>query len=243
MVPFSAAPSSQTSNLEDADLNAAIFDSATFANCDVSQAKLPRSMAELDRSVRQILEGHYAWILSLGSEGMRANLSGFDLTRQSFQRCELSAGEFSQSLLIETDMTRANLSMAQFVSVNGMDARFAASTIRGANLSNAVMTRADFRDVDASAMKISGARDFEWPTNFTGTVLDDANLQGINMCGAQGHRAVSSQGQSSRRQSAPCRPDRCRSDRSRLDGCGPCRGRPDRRHPLARTLNSTDRPN
>ena len=172
-------------NLEDADLNAAIFDSATFANCDVSQAKLPRSMAELDRSVREILEGHYAWILSLGSQGMRANLSGFDLTRQSFQRCELSAAEFSQSLLIETDMTRANLSMAQFVSVNGMDARFAASTIRGANLSNAVMTRADFRDVDAGAMKISGARDFEWPTNFTGTVLDDANLQGINMCGAK----------------------------------------------------------
>ena len=130
-----------------------------------------------------MIRAHYDWILTLGSKGIRAAFGGFDLTGLAFEHVELSAAEFSRSLLIECRFNGANLSMSQFQAVNAMDCQFAGARLSGANFRYAVMTRADLRGIDAQPMPIHGARDLHWPTNFIKAVLDEANFEGTNLEG------------------------------------------------------------
>ena len=163
-------------NLDHADLNAAVFDETTFQYCDISKAILPKPLDHLTMPLRDLVQMHGAWILTSGREGMRADFAGFDLSSQVFEELELSAVDFGRALMVDTSFASSNLSMAQLNSSNCMQATFAHTRIRGTNFSYCVMNRADLRNADGRVMQIVGARDFPWPTNFTGAILDNAIL-------------------------------------------------------------------
>jgi len=140
--------------LAGAELEGANF--STAASVDdatrdqVMAASLPVGSAPRlsDPEIRKRLTEHEQWIDSLGQNGRRLELIGFDLSGYDLRGVNLSAAGLGRCLL-----TRVNLKHARLI----------ATDLQGANLSEADLTDADLRGADFSeahqrGMIMPGAR-------------------------------------------------------------------------------------
>ncbi|MFC9399189.1 pentapeptide repeat-containing protein [Streptomyces sp. NPDC057027] len=135
--------------------------------------------------------------------GVRANLTGVDLTGSDLREARLYKASFSRALLPGADLRRAHLAETVFVGavLTGTDLRDA--NLRGADLSAPSfgsrdgLQRADLRRADLSDAKLVGtnlrnanlSKATAEEADFSGADLSGADLQGANLKNADLHGA------------------------------------------------------
>ena len=131
--------------------------------------------------IAAVLALHKAWLLDRET-GVRANLSGADLSSADLRGANLSGADLSRADLSGADLSRADLSGAD---LRGADLRWAnlsGADLRGADLSRADLSGADLSGADLSRADLSGA-------DLRGADLRWANLSGADLRGADLSRA------------------------------------------------------
>ena len=118
--------------------------------------------------IKQVLELHAAW-LGNREGGVRANLSGANLSRANLSRANLSGANLSGANLYRAYLSGANLSRADLsgtdlsrADLSGTDlsrADLSGTDLYRANLYRANLSRADLSGADLSGANLSGAKD------------------------------------------------------------------------------------
>lgn len=129
----------------DSDFSGAVLDKNMAGKIDITCAKGPARKLDSDRLSR-MLDEHHRWVISLGSEGKRADLAGYDLTGVDFSGRNLAAANFNGATLAEARFEGAWLMAADFRTANMLRARLAKADLRGADFSDAHQ-----RDIDVDA--------------------------------------------------------------------------------------------
>ncbi len=166
--------------------------------CDIE------SMSEPDRLIRKISEearaqlvaNHRVWLQSDGTEGVRAEFDGADLSgthlggiflpRASLKNTNLSGANLWSATFAEADLSGADLSGANLIGVelrgaNLSNANISKAGLTGTDLSNAKLNGVTLQETDLSGAHLSGA-DFS-NANLTKTNLNRANLSGAILTG------------------------------------------------------------
>jgi uncharacterized protein YjbI with pentapeptide repeats len=102
-----------------------------------------------------------------------------DLFHAYFRRSSFKSARLAMSILVDTDLNRANLENAILQSTNLMGAR-----LIGADLRNAELLGANLRDANLEAANLTGANLIGAKlkgANLKGTNLEDAKLEGANL--------------------------------------------------------------
>lgn len=173
-----------------ADLTGAKLTGAKLAGCNLGQASL----------VGAKVEG--------GVDLTRAVLAGADLTGASFRGARMSRVDLGEAIFQDTDFSGVvgqninfmssdlrglKLASASFVKCNFLEVDLGGVDLTGADLSSAAFlgvkaAGAVFRDAKLTKLRAVRGTTFEG-ADFTGALLDRANLRGMNLAGCDFSRA------------------------------------------------------
>ena len=117
-------------------------------------------------NIIDILKKHEAWLYKK-DDGVRADLTGANLTRADLREANLTRADLREANLTRAELTRAELTEAE---------------LTRANLTEADLTRADLREANLTRADLRGAY-------LTGANLTRADLRGANLTGANLTRA------------------------------------------------------
>lgn len=139
----------------------------------VSDKKLTQD--ELNEIVKQ----HALW-LEDPSKGVRADLSGYNLSELDFSGMDLSEAMLEGSFIHKAKMTRVNLSQAQmkesnFMDVDLTDAILDRVDMRASHLCHSILIRvhAEYANFDSCTM---------WDNNYTDAVIKKCSLKCSELC-------------------------------------------------------------
>lgn len=91
----------------------------------------------------EILQSHKKWLDSKGEEGVRANLSGADLSDDSLRYANLSGADLRGTDLRRADLRGTDLCHADLRDADLSDADLSRADLRGANLRDADLSNAN----------------------------------------------------------------------------------------------------
>ena len=100
------------------------------------------------QEIQKILSDHKLWLDSLGKEGIRAYLSGANLSR-----ADLSGANLSRANLSRANLSRANLSRANLFDADLLGANLSGADLSDADLSDADLSRTDITDANIQYTK------------------------------------------------------------------------------------------
>jgi len=132
--------------------------------------------------LKEILENHKVWVETGGKSGVKANLSGVDLSKENLYSADLHKVNLSKANLYSADLHKANLYSAYLSKAN----------LSRANLSGVDLSKANLSGVDLSKANLSGAkltRAYLVNTTLSGANLSKANLSGVKTSRANLHNA------------------------------------------------------
>jgi len=118
--------------------------------------------------LKQILEMHVKWLKN-ESGGIRADLSGANLSR-----ADLSGANLSRAILSGANLSIADLSEANLPRAILSRADLSSAILSSADLSSAILSRADLSGTNLSGANLSGA-------NLSRANLSRADLSGANL--------------------------------------------------------------
>jgi uncharacterized protein YjbI with pentapeptide repeats len=152
--------------LTDADLTNANFYAATLTDADFTDAEVRGATFRKDDST-----GTGITPVQLYST---ASYQAHDLSGISFERNDLTGGNFADQKLVSTSFSYATLTSADFRRANLAEATFAYASLPGANFQNANLTNANFavawlEDADFTGAEIRGAIFSKIDSHYTGT--------------------------------------------------------------------------
>ena len=172
---------------EGADLTASLVHlSASSSHGAFNHAKMPKSLDNLEYSIKEIIASHKVWVSTLGREGKRADLVGINLANVILDGVQFQAASLKNSLLTKGSFKCAVFAMSDLTGCNAREASFVKADCRGTNFSMARLDGADMQFADCSPMQIARntSKSVQWPTNFAGCNLQSALLRGANLSGA-----------------------------------------------------------
>jgi uncharacterized protein YjbI with pentapeptide repeats len=133
-----------------ADLSGASFLAAVLRDAVIDTGSTRPELRKLDPlRVADMVKWHGIWIASEGSEGIRADFSGADLSAIDLSGRNLCLADLSGAVLADTKLTGALLIAADFRDANLTRANLAEADLRGANFQGAHR-----RDADLSNSRI-----------------------------------------------------------------------------------------
>jgi uncharacterized protein YjbI with pentapeptide repeats len=133
----------------DSDFSGAVLDKSMEGKLDITCASGPARKKLDSGKLSLVLDAHHRWVLSLGTEGDRANLSGLDLSGIDLSGRNLAAANFNGATLAETCLEGAWLMAADFRTANLLRAKLGKADLRGADF-----TAAHQRGLDVEACVI-----------------------------------------------------------------------------------------
>src|SRR6202034_2516986 len=86
-------------NFEGADLTASLVHMPEVGKGAFSHAKMPKSLDNLEYSIKEIIANHKVWVNTLGREGKRADLVGINLANVVLDGVQFQAASLKSSLL------------------------------------------------------------------------------------------------------------------------------------------------
>ena len=125
----------------------------------------------------EIINDHQEWLAGTG--GVRADLSGADLSDANLRRADLSSAN-----LCGANLRRADLSSADLSGANLRRAVLRRAVLRHANLSDADLSDADLRCADLRSADLNGAE--LGCADLSGADLRGADLGDADLSGAKG---------------------------------------------------------
>ena len=133
----------------DSDFSGAVLDKSMEGKLDITCASGPAKKKLDSGKLGLVLDAHHRWVLSLGTEGSRANLAGLDLSGIDLSGRNLAAANFNGATLAETCLEGAWLMAADFRTANLLRAKLGKVDLRGADF-----TAAHQRGLDVEACVI-----------------------------------------------------------------------------------------
>ena len=124
----------------------------------------------------KILADHALWLKDT-SQGVKANLTGADLSRADLTGANLSEANLFKADLTGANLFEANLSIADLTGADLSKANLYGADLTGANLFEANLSKANLYGADLSRADLTGA-------HLSKANLSKANLYGANLYGA-----------------------------------------------------------
>ena len=106
-------------------------------------------------NIKDILDKHAAWLRG-EPEGVKANLTGADLSKANLTGADLSEANLSKANLTGADLTGADLSKANLSKANLSKANLSKANLTGANLTGADLFEANLSGANLFAANLSG---------------------------------------------------------------------------------------
>jgi hypothetical protein len=125
----------------------------------------------------KVTDQHLKWLKG-DAEGVRANLSGANLSSADLSGANLSGADLRSANLSGANLSSADLSGANLSGANLSGANLSSADLSGANLSGANLSSADLSGANLRGANLSSA-------NLSGANLSGANLRSANLSGAQ----------------------------------------------------------
>ena len=138
-------------------------------------------------NIKDILDKHAAWLRG-EPEGVKADLTGANLTGADLTGANLTGADLSKADLSGANLYEANLSWAKLLRTNLSGANLSKANLSGANLSGANLSGANLVGADLSRTHLPGA-DLS-KANLSGANLSKANLSKANLSGADLSKAL-----------------------------------------------------
>ena len=136
-----------------ADLGGASFIGAQRADAVLDTGSTGPELRKLDPlRVADMVKWHGIWVASEGSEGIRADFSGADLSAIDLSGRNLCLADLSGAMLADTKLTGALLIAADFRDANLTRANLAEADLRGANFQGAHRRDADLSNTRIGAV-------------------------------------------------------------------------------------------
>jgi hypothetical protein len=126
-------------------------------------ARFARRLIMRSPELEKILEDHFLWWRTDGTEGTRLDLSGAILSGAGLTGADLRCADFTRANLSGADLTGAGLYEAIFVTAYAPCADFSGAFMRDADLTGADLTRVDLSwaeliGADLIRANLTGAR-------------------------------------------------------------------------------------
>ncbi len=124
-------------------------------------------------NILDILDKHAAWLRG-EPEGVKADLTGANLTGADLTGANLTGADLSGANLFEANLSGAHLSWAKLLRTNLSKANLFEANLSGANLVGGNLSRTHLPGADLSKANLSKA-------NLSGANLSGANLSGADL--------------------------------------------------------------
>ena len=124
-------------------------------------------------NIKDILDKHAAWLRG-EPEGVKADLTGANLTGADLTGANLTGADLSGANLFEANLSGAHLSWAKLLRTNLSKANLFEANLSGANLVGGNLSRTHLPGADLSKANLSKA-------NLSGANLSGANLSGADL--------------------------------------------------------------
>jgi uncharacterized protein YjbI with pentapeptide repeats len=166
-------------DLSETDLSEANFSLAKLNYTNFSKTDLQNSIF----TFAELIKSNFS-----ESELSESNLSFADLTKANLSKANLSEANLSETILVGANFSNATLDKAKFEKANtnielkGVIPEDELVNFKGASLTNAHLTKANFLEANFEGANLSGANLRE--VNFQRANLSGANLRGADLRGA-----------------------------------------------------------
>ena len=146
-----------------------------------SAAEKPRHQP-VGLDMEKILQDHALWVSSAGSQGVRINMEGEDLSGQSMRQAILTSAimrscDLSGSDCTEAQMQGVDLRYSEIIGGTLVNCNLAVARLRHTRLNGCLMESANLKGADLAGADLSGA-------NLDQVDVTGANFLGANLSGA-----------------------------------------------------------
>jgi uncharacterized protein YjbI with pentapeptide repeats len=140
----------------------------------LTEASMGSNIEELKKSLADLLKDHTQWVATAGQNGVRLDLSGYDLRSiQDLRKYSLTAVKAVGANFLNQDLTGANIQSAILDKSDFRDCKMKSIDLRGTSIRNALLTRADLSGANMSPLQFNTADGNTW--------MQRVNMSGSNM--------------------------------------------------------------
>jgi uncharacterized protein YjbI with pentapeptide repeats len=181
-------------NMRGANLVGTLMDYSNLVNVDMTgtltDKPAGKTLDQLPMPLDQMLVQHALWLETIGAEGQRLDIGGFDMRGTSaMNKANLAMLLADHSVWYGQDLAGINMQAAHFTFADLRSCVFDNADLRGSNFSKANLVGSKMRNVrleplllnDKRLLKTSFAGANLRYTDFTGAVLRDVNFDGADL--------------------------------------------------------------
>lgn len=143
--------------LDAAELQGVDFKSAT------TNESISSSLAELEKSLDEILNDHTQWVETVGKFGKQLDLSGYDLRKvENLRSYPLTAIKAIGSNFLGQDLQAAHMQSAKLDRCDFRSCNMKYIDLRGSSLKNALLQRADLTGANMAPLEFNRENEDKW---------------------------------------------------------------------------------